>query len=123
MTRTEVIKELLKSNLDELNYNLDLKIKIYFKGGNEFVVVDKNIIISEGDMLNYDLSFESQKKFVSDVMNKIFKTLKDKKEYEKIKDKNILISYMCEDDLQNILNSINRFLKTAMTSLYLIERD
>ena len=201
MTKIEALKELFKINLDALNYNLDLKLLIEFKG-DEFIIVDKNNIILEGVILNYDLDVKSQRRFILDVASKIFKFLKDNKtmEYEKIevdtfntfkivgyndfmfkkytvkvendklkklsgekyakyfkkllhkisfnldwnkidvlneiinyydylyvniviKEKELLVTYMNEDDLQNVLNSINKFFKHGIIILYYSDVD
>ena len=45
---------------------------------DEFIVLDcHNRIVLVDKILNYDLSFESQKKFILNVLNKIFKYVKD----------------------------------------------
>ena len=86
MTIIEALKELFKINLDELNYNLDLKLLIEFKD-DKFIIIDRDNIILEGDILNYNLSFGSQKKFILDVGSKIFKFFRDNEtmEYKKLK--------------------------------------
>ena len=197
MTIIEALKELFKINLDELNYNLDLKLLIEFKD-DKFIIINKDNIILEGDILNYNLSFGSQKKFILDVGSKIFKFFRDNEtmeykklktaiykrykivgygdfmfkkytikleldklknidpeEYEKfedkivynldwnkidvinetieyddylyvnivIKEKKLIVTYMNEDDLKNVLNSINRFLGSGIITLYYSDVD
>ena len=72
MTKIEVLKELLKINLDELNCVFDLRLKIEFKG-DEFLVLDKNNIVFRDDIVNYGLKPGCQERFVFDVLNKLFK--------------------------------------------------
>ena len=72
MTRNEALKELLKENVFNLIRYCHLKnINGGFKD-DEIIIVDKNgKTIFKDKILNYDLDFESQKRFILDIMEKI----------------------------------------------------
>lgn len=71
MTRTEALKELLKENLRELDRNTYIDgLVIDFKD-DEFIVSNEDTkIIFKDKLSNYDLDFESQKRFVLKIADK-----------------------------------------------------
>ena len=79
-------KELLKSNLDELNKKIGLELSIKFKS-DEFIVLDKDKnILMRSNINNYDYTLEGQIKFINDVGSKALKYFKntDNMEYDKV---------------------------------------
>ena len=70
MTKTEVMKELFKRNLNEFNQTLNLELKIKFKDG-KFSILNKNKEIFEDEILNYGLDFGSQKRFIMKIVFKL----------------------------------------------------
>ena len=72
MIKIEVLKELLKINLEVLGHNTSISgLTIDFKG-DEFLVLDENKnVVFKDSLKNYDLDFESQKKFILDVANSV----------------------------------------------------
>ena len=81
-------KELLKSNLDELNKKIGLELSIYFEeGGRNFIILDfkKNVLMIE-DIYKYDYTLEGQLDFINDIGNKALKFFMEADEmyYERI---------------------------------------
>ena len=73
MKKIEIIKKLLVENINSLNRDTSIcKLSIGFKD-NTFYVVNHcdNEVILTGDVLNYDVNFNSQKKFILDVVNSV----------------------------------------------------
>ena len=67
-----MIKDLLKENIIELRKNTHLNVSTINFKGDEFIVLDKDKkIILKDKILNYDVDFESQKKFILDVIKNI----------------------------------------------------
>ena len=81
MTRSEVIKELLKSNLDEFNSELNTELSIKFKD-DDVIVLYKNAEIFKGSVLDYGLGSFKQSKFILDIGNKLFSFFKEVSEME-----------------------------------------
>jgi len=100
MTKVSLLRDLkniLMNNIYELNRNTRFeKLFITFRGGKFYVKIDKNNkIIHKGNLLDLGLDFESQKKFIFDVLNKLTSFVKD---YWKNEEK-LLLS---EDDCNKI---------------------
>ena len=81
MTKIEALKYLFEENIYELNRNTYLKdISIEFKG-DEFTVTNKeNKVVLKDKLSNYDLDFESQKRFILNIAEKVtqwFEVLED----------------------------------------------
>ena len=72
MVNIDTIKELMALNLEELQTSLNLNLSIDFKDDEINVLYNyKNIILSD-KLSNYGVDFESQKKFILNVADKIF---------------------------------------------------
>ena len=76
MTRSEVIKELLKSNLDEFNNKLDTELLIRFEN-DDFIISYRNTEILRGPILDYNIDPFSQVDFILYIGNKLFSFFKD----------------------------------------------
>jgi len=123
MTKLELLRDLLKSNLDEINKKLGAELSIYYEeGGVNFIILDcnKEVLMIE-DIFIYDYTLDGQIKFIKDVVNKIttFFREADEMEYDKV--------YFCgyEDSCyENIycINPIKTF-NDFMFPAYSIEYD
>ena len=73
MTKTEALKELLKINLDKLIRNTRIEdLTIKFISDKEFTISNKdNKIVFKDTLNNYDVDFESQKKFILNVAESV----------------------------------------------------
>ena len=68
MTTFEQVKRLLKDNVDEINMNTCInELSIEFKD-DEFYVKKNNEIVFEDKISNYNISYESQKKFITEIV-------------------------------------------------------
>lgn len=83
VSKIEIVKKLLKENLEELNKNTSIDgLTIDFEN-NKFYVYDKNNKnVLKGDLTEIDTDFESQKEFVLNVANKIYAFAKDYNEID-----------------------------------------
>ena len=108
MTLKEMIKELMKINLDELNFTFGLKIEIKFNN-DEFIVLDGSKVVLKDEILNYGLSYDEQKKFIFNVAKNLFSFFKDEEsiEYKKIEIDNILtFKVVCYNEYMFIKHTI-----------------
>ena len=98
MTKIEALKELLRYNLDEINSMFFRRLSIVFKG-DEFIVVDcNNKTVLVDNILDYDLNFRSQKKFIFNILRKLFKFIRDDDTFECE-----FIEADCEEDICRIV--------------------
>ena len=81
MTRKEILKELLRRNLDAFNVKLDTYLSIRFEGNN-YIISYKSIEVLKGVITDYEMDFEGQKKFILDVGNSLFYLFKEKSDME-----------------------------------------
>ena len=68
MEKIEELKKLLKINLDELNIAFGWELSITFTN-DDFIIDNGSEIIFTDKILNYDVNFESQKRFVLNVVS------------------------------------------------------
>ena len=95
MTKTEALKELLKYNLNKLAKNTSIgDLSINFVTVDKFMVLnkDKEVVFTD-NLSNYDVDFESQKKFVLDVAESVAMTAMILEDLRP-EDKNILENYL-----------------------------
>ena len=73
MIKTEALKELLKINLDKLIKNTRIEdLTIKFVNDNEIAILNKDKkIVFKDSLNNYDLDFDSQKKFILNVAESV----------------------------------------------------
>ena len=117
MTIYDVISELFRFNLDELNYALDLQLEIKFKNEYFIIVDDENKIIFKDKTLNYGFDLENQRRFILNVGSKVFKFFKDDKS---VKDSKIEV-----DESKDIVKIRYRYfvLKKYCSKLDKLNRD
>ena len=110
MTKLELLRDLLKSNLDEINKKLETELSIYYEeGGVNFIILDcnKEVLMIE-DIFIYDYTLDGQIKFIKDVGNKVATFFRESEdmEYDKVYFCGCEDSYYDEDFY--CLNTIKR---------------
>ena len=93
MTKVEELKKLLKENIKELKDFIYLNIsEIDFKGDEVIVLNRDNKVIFKDLIKNYDTTFESQKKFIFNVLNRVTSFVRDYSNIDWENEKKLILS-------------------------------
>ena len=112
------IKELIRLlNINIMSINKMLKSNLYLVHDFEnLLVVDVELNILFKKQIDYGLDFKSQKRFVLDILSKIFKYVDDKKIYDDMKKGCLNVFYVFNENIKEDL--IFKILYEELTVYY-----